>query len=224
MRNEVPYKMGESFVTLLLWRGCILTLSRCCCEPLSQLSGAKAWLFVGLWDLNAHKQFQSTLTFSDCISLFPLHLIFFSLCCQTVSVSFFLNSSFLLLPQLFSSHSHLSHLCIHWWACSGLACWWVVMQPRQVSIHNKNGELKGSSRARLPKYLCTDWLISTLKMSHLSPHTKFLTVSKGPLFLTTSSLPSHLHCGRIAPLLLTKTDTIEPVFKVSLGQDDVNNS
>lgn len=149
---------------------------------------------------------------------------FFSLCCQTVSVSFFLNSSFLLLPQLFSSHSHLSHLCIHWWACSGLACWWVVMQPRQVSIHNKNGELKGSSRARLPKYLCTDWLISTLKMSHLSPHTKFLTVSKGPLFLTTSSLPSHLHCGRIAPLLLTKTDTIEPVLKVSLGQDDVNNS
>lgn len=215
--------MGEGFGTLLLWKGCFLTLGWCCCEPLSRLSGTKA--FPGThWDFTAHKQFQSTLTVSDCISLFPWHLTSFSLGCQTFSVSFLLYSSFLLFPQLFSSHSHLSHLCIHWWACSGLAHWWAAMQPRQVSIHGKNGELKGPSRARLPKYLWTDWLISSLKMSHLSPHTEFLTVSKGPLFLTTCSLSSHLHCGRIAPLLLTKTDTIEPVLKVSLGQDDVNNS
>lgn len=149
---------------------------------------------------------------------------FLSPCCQIFSVSFFLNSLLLFFPQLFSSHSRLSSLCIHWCACSGLAHWWAAMQPRQVSKPGKNGELKGPSRARLPKYLWTDWLISTLKMSHLSPHTEFLTVSKGPLFLTTSSLSNHLHCGRIAPLLLTKTDTIEPVRKVSLGQDDVNNS
>lgn len=91
---------------------------------------------------------------------------------------------------------------------------------RQASECGRNGKLEGSARARLPKYFWTVWLIPALRISQILPDSRFLTVPKGPLFLRSSTF-NHLQSERISPLLLTKTDIIESVLKISLAWHNI---
>lgn len=143
MRNKVLYKTGEDFEMLPLWKCCIFTLGLYCCEWLSQLSGAKACFFVGLSEIKLPISNFSPFSLFQIAFLF---CIFFSFR-QAFSVSFLLNSSFLpLFPQLFSSHSSLSHLCISLVSMiRGLACCWATMCS---STHLSTAEHRHSQLAR----------------------------------------------------------------------------